>query len=71
MRVSRIRKTIHFVSKTEDNLVWLADACAYGLKRFFNGLQFGDEFCKAICGDIVLNRNEFKGPMSGGILWRN
>lgn len=57
MKVTRIRKTIHFVGKNEDRMIWLSDAIAYGLKRFFNRADFGEVFYKSIGGKI--NRDDF------------
>jgi hypothetical protein len=68
LKVSRIRKTIHFVSKTEDDLVWIADACAFGLKRFFSDLPFGDQFGESIHNNSI-NKSDFMGPAGGGIHW--
>ena len=66
LRVTRTRPTIHWVEKGDDPLVWLADACAFGLKRFFAEKDFGLDFCTAIMGGS-LNLNDYKrGPCSGG-----
>lgn len=51
MRVSRIRNTIHFVEKSDDPMVQVADACAYGFRRYFAQEKFGVEFARAILGD--------------------
>lgn len=68
MRVTRIRSTVHFVGKDEDRLVWIADAIAYGLKRYFSDRPFGDEYCMAICGGF-LNKPDFSnGPASLGLI---
>ncbi len=68
MKVTRIRRTIHFVGKGEDDLVWLADACAYGLKRYFAGLPFGDKFGEAIHGNSIHLPDYQRGPSSGILL---
>jgi hypothetical protein len=69
-KVTRIRRTIHWVNKDEDNLVWIADACAYGLKRFFNGKPFGPEFCKAIHGGRLLDLDVYKrSAVSNEVIW--
>jgi hypothetical protein len=51
LRISRIRNSVHFVDKDEDPLVQVADACAYGFRRYFAGEKFGPEFVDAILGD--------------------
>lgn len=68
MSVSRIRRTVHFVGKSEDNLVWLADACAYGLKRFFSGAQWGEQFGRALGTDCIHMPNFTRSVSSGGTI---
>ncbi|MGI3902469.1 MAG: DUF3800 domain-containing protein [Janthinobacterium lividum] len=63
-RVSRIRNSIHFVGKSEDPLIQVADACAYGFRRFFAGEKFGADFVRSIVGDENVLRN-FASP--GGV----
>lgn len=53
-RVSRLRKNIHFVEKGDDPLTQMADACAFGFRRFFAKEDFGQEFCDAILGRRLL-----------------
>ena len=50
MRIERIRGSVHFVEKDEDPLVQVADACAFGIRRFFAGQKFGRDFVEAIFG---------------------
>ncbi|ARN82033.1 hypothetical protein B1812_14180 [Methylocystis bryophila] len=50
MRLSRIRQSIHFVKKNEEPLTQLADACAFGLRRYFCGADHGDKMAYAILG---------------------
>ncbi len=64
MRVTRIRNSIHFVEKADDPLVQVADACAYGFRRYFAGQKFGIDFAKAILGSEIALRN-FATP--GGV----
>lgn len=52
MRVTRIRKSIHFVKKGDDPLIQIADACAFGFRRFFAGLDHGLELVHAILGGV-------------------
>jgi hypothetical protein len=68
MRVERIRNSVHFVEKNEDPLVQVADACAYGLRRYFEGQKFGLEFARAIVGDEKLLK-DFGPPSGGGCFW--
>lgn len=60
IRVSRIRSNIHFVSKG-DKLLLLADACAFGFRRFLSEQSFGDDFVSAILGS-PLNIEDYRGP---------
>jgi hypothetical protein len=64
LRIVRIRNSEHFVDKAEDPLVQVADACAYGFRRYFAGEKFGDEFVVAILGSVEYVKN-FGAP--GGV----
>ena len=64
-RVTRIRASIHFVQKHEEVLVQIADACAFGLRRYFAGEQFGAQFASAIFGDVSYLR-DFASPGGAG-----
>ena len=63
LRVSRIRNSIHFVPKDAEPLLYLADACAFGFRRYFSGQSFGDEFVEAILGKQLV-KEDFAGPGS-------
>jgi len=62
-RVSRIRHSVHFVDKTDDPLLQLADACAFGFRRFFSDQAMGGDFVSAILGQPP-NVADFAGPAS-------
>lgn len=64
-RVTRIRNSIHFVEKRDDPLLQLADACAFGLRRFLSDQSFGTEFMQWIL-DKDLVRSDYDGPASSG-----
>ena len=52
IRVRRIRNSIHFVEKDDDPLVQIADASAFGLKRYLiENDKFGHQFAEAIFGE--------------------
>jgi hypothetical protein len=68
MRVTRIRNSVHFVEKAEDLLVQVADACAYGFRRYFTGEKFGVEFVRAILGNENLLRS-FASPGGAECYW--
>ncbi|MBU8876118.1 DUF3800 domain-containing protein [Reyranella sp. MMS21-HV4-11] len=50
MRVTRIRDIVHFVEKGDDAILQVADAVAFGLRRYFSGQSAGQEFIEAILG---------------------
>lgn len=50
LRISRIRDTVLFAGKDDEPLLQIADACAYGLRQYFEGKDFGDQFIDAIKG---------------------
>lgn len=60
-RITRIRKSIHFVKKGEDTMLQIADACAFGIRRYFSKLEFGDDFMHAILGGLP-DRENYVGP---------
>lgn len=64
-RVERVRDTVHFVGKGDEPLVWLADACAFGLRRYFAQQKFGDRFVRAILNHEP-NLYDYRGPASQG-----
>lgn len=68
LRNTRIRNSVHFVEKAEDPLVQVADACAYGFRRYFAGEKFGPEFVEAILGhrDAV---SQFAPPGGSSCRW--
>jgi hypothetical protein len=68
MRVTRIRRAVHFVEKADDPLVQLADACAFGFRRYFAQEKFGTEFVRAILGDERALRN-FASPGGAECYW--
>ncbi|HEX5312292.1 DUF3800 domain-containing protein [Aquabacterium sp.] len=70
LRIARIRNSVHFVEKSEDPLVQVADACAYGFRRYFAEEKFGDVFARAILGHESLLRN-FASPGGTECWWPN
>ncbi|MEH6772321.1 MAG: DUF3800 domain-containing protein [Cereibacter changlensis] len=69
-RVTRIRNSVHFVEKSEDPLIQVADACAYGFRRYFAQEKFGTEFARSIVGDERVLRN-FASPGGTECYWPN
>lgn len=67
-RVTRIRRGVHFVKKTDEPLVQVADACAFGFRRFFSGESFGPEFVTSILGSPDVLRN-FASPGGAEVYW--
>ena len=67
VRVTRIRDSVNFVEKYEDPLVQVADACAYGFRRYFAREKFGTDFVDAILGDHK-SVGHF-GPPAGYSCW--
>ncbi len=70
MFVSRIRDSIHFVEKGVEPILQLADACAYGLRRYFSDQKFGVEFVKSIVGHEPV-KSDYDGPASAAIFRKN
>lgn len=67
-RISRIRHAIHFVEKGDDPMLQLADACAFGLRRFFSELEYGHDFAVAINGTPP-PLSDWSGPMNAATFY--
>lgn len=50
MRIRRVVDDIHFAPKESAVILWLADAVAYGLRRYHANQSLGIDFAKAIVG---------------------
>jgi hypothetical protein len=49
-RIERMIDTIHFAAKEQAILLQIADACAYGLRRYFMDKPFAAEFARSVAG---------------------
>jgi hypothetical protein len=66
-KVSRIRLPIHFVEKHDEALLQIADACAFGFRRFLPQQSRGQDFANAMFGSAK-NVEDFPiGEWGGGI----
>jgi hypothetical protein len=50
MQIRRVVDDIHFSPKVSALILWVADAVAYGLRRYYATLPFGVDFAQAIMG---------------------
>lgn len=64
--VSRIQGSIKFVPKDDDSVLQVADACAFGFRRFFNNMRDGCDLAESIVG-YRLHLEDWMGPVSMGI----
>src|ERR1700730_11551298 len=63
--------SLHFESKQDGPLLQIADACAFGIRRFFAKQDFGTEFVRAIFGSDFPNVDDWDGPGTGqAFMWR-
>lgn len=69
MRVERIRNTVYFAEKAEDPLVQVADAIAFGFRRYFANQSFGEEFVQHILGENAERILRDFAPPSGTVCW--
>jgi hypothetical protein len=67
-RMTRIRQSIHFVKKDEDPMLQIADVCAFGIRRYFSKLQFGNEFAHALFGGHP-NHADYEDVSSYGVFF--
>ncbi|ESQ82405.1 hypothetical protein AEAC466_17430 [Asticcacaulis sp. AC466] len=68
MRITRIRPAVQFVGKADDPLVQVADAVAFGFRRYFARQKFGEDFVREIIGNVDQVR-DFGSPSSTGCFW--
>lgn len=66
-RIERIRNSIFFAKKDDDPILYLADACAFGLRRHFAKEKFGKDFCEAILGGEILDLDDWGTGSSVGL----
>jgi hypothetical protein len=52
LHAGQIVGPVSFAPKAEEPLLWLSDVCAYGLRRFYSGLKYGDEYAKSVIGEL-------------------
>jgi len=70
LRVERVRNTVYFAEKSEDPLVQVADALAFGFRRYFANQSDGELFVKNILGnDAVRLLQDFASPSGVGCWW--
>jgi hypothetical protein len=71
-KIKRIRMPIYFAEKSEEPLLQIADACAFGFRRFFSEQNHGTDFARSILG-ASYDLDEFKmGFSAGGVFsWKD
>jgi len=70
LKIERMEDKITFEPKHASPIMQIADACAFGLRRFFEGQSEGDEFATSILSpmiDLATYRNAI-GSIFGGAL---
>lgn len=53
LRLTRVVDKLHFAAKNEAPLLVLADACAFGVRRYVLGLKYGADMAAAVFGDYL------------------
>lgn len=66
-KVTRIIDTVHFVKKDDAPLLQIADACAYGFRRYFEEQTFGREYVRTILGQDLIDE-DWAGPRIRSVL---
>ena len=51
--IRRVVDDIHFAPPKSAPILWLADAVAFGLRRYWADLSLGDDFANAISGPDI------------------
>jgi hypothetical protein len=67
--INRVVDVVHFIGKTEGPLLQVADACAFGFRRYFAELDFGEQCVRAILG-VDLVRDDWSGGISQFTFYR-
>jgi hypothetical protein len=49
-KVERVVDEVHFAAKADSPILQIADACAYGIRRFFAGESYGESYLEEILG---------------------
>lgn len=65
LSIRRIVDDIHFSPRESSPLLWLADAVAFGLRRYFSEQSLGLEFAKAIMGQDTIPWRRLKDCACG------
>lgn len=64
-----VRDSVTFLGKREEPLLQIADAVAFGFRRYFAGNKFGDQFLREIIGDADFEPTDWLGPYSLCTWW--
>jgi hypothetical protein len=64
LHITRIIDRVHFVEKAGSPILQIADAVAFGLRRYFAGQSEGETFLEAILGGCFADPGIWKGPSS-------
>jgi hypothetical protein len=67
--ISRVIDSVHFVAKEDGPLLQLADACAFGFRRYFSGQSHGDEFVRSIIAGSLI-AEDWAGPASASTFYK-
>ena len=65
-QISRIRMPIHFVTKGEEPLLQIADACAFGIRRYISKYSHGEDFLQAIGSTRNIGFLNAERPLGSG-----
>jgi hypothetical protein len=65
-RISRVIDTVHFLEKRYGPLLQIADACAFGFRRYFAGQKLGEDFVRSIIGSTLAPEDR-SGPSSASL----
>lgn len=68
--ISRIIDTVHFTEKAYAPLLQLADACAYGFRRYFSKQKYGEDFIRSILGKTLNIDDYYSAPCAGNYFGR-
>jgi hypothetical protein len=68
-KVERIVDEVHFMERAGAPFLQIADACAYGLRRYFSNLPRGTDYLRAMTFSDPIIEPDFTAGKRAGLFW--
>jgi hypothetical protein len=66
--ITRVVDTVHYAAKKDALILQVADACAFGLRRYFSGQSSGEDFARAISPGKALDQVVPGNALTAGVI---